>query len=367
MFVFYHFDTIKNMKVALVHDDLVQWGGAERILTTLSQIFPDAPIYTSVFDRSNRMLRRHFEGKKIVTSFIQKVPFWKQMYRLLLPFYVLAFESFDFSEYDLVISQTTRFAKAIITKPGTIHISYVHTPPRFLWDFSGGKIKGLPQLFFSFQRILDQVTSSRVDVWVAGSKNAQKRLKKIYHVESKIIYPFVDHERFSKLKSFDGGYLLVVSRLNNYKRVDLIIQAVNELNIPLKIVGTGPQEGRLKNLAGPNVQFVGSVSEELLGVLISGCRALIIAAEEDFGLMSLEAQALSKPVIAFKKGGSLETIIDGQTGVFFDSQNIDSVTQALVKLDAEGYNKATCRNQARLFNKKKFILEFSQLVNNFVK
>lgn len=354
----------KNLKVALVHDDLVQWGGAERILVALSQIFPDAPIYTSVFDNSNRMLRRHFEGKKIITSFIQKIPFWKNMYRLLLPFYIIAFESFDFSQYDLVISQTTRFAKAIITKPGIIHISYVHTPPRFLWDFSGGKIKGLPQLFFSFQRILDQIISSRIDIWVAGSKNAQVRLEKIYHVKSKVIYPFVDTERFLKLKPFDGGYLLVVSRLNNYKRVDLIIQTVNKLNIPLKIVGTGPQEERLKNIASSNVQFIGSVDEELLGILISGCKALIIAAEEDFGLMPLEAQALSKPVVAFKKGGCLETIINGQTGVFFDSQNVDSLTQSLVKLDTEGYNKTMCRDQARLFNKEKFILEFSQLVNN---
>lgn len=355
------------MKVALVHDDLVQWGGAERILVALSQIFPDAPIYTSVFDKNSRMLRRHFEGKKIVTSFIQKIPFWKRMYRLLLPFYIIAFESFDFSEYDLVISQTTRFSKAIITKPGTIHISYVHTPPRFLWDFSGGKIKGLPQLFFSFQRILDQIISSRIDVWVAGSKNAQKRLEKIYHVKSEVIYPFVDHNRFLRLKPFDGGYLLVVSRLNNYKRVDLIIDAVNKLNIPLKIVGTGPQEEKLKNIAGPNVQFLSSVDEELLGVLISGCKALIIAAEEDFGLMPLEAQALSKPLIAFKKGGSLETIIDGQTGIFFDSQSVDSLKEALVKLETDSYNKTACHNQARQFTREKFVLEFSQLVNSLVK
>lgn len=355
------------MKVALVHDDLVQWGGAERVLVAISDIFPDAPIYTSVFDNNNEILKQQFVGKKIITSFIQKIPGWKRMYRMLLPFYAVAFESFDFSNYDLVISQTTRFAKAIITKPDTLHISYVHTPPRFLWDFSGGKIKGISQLFFSFQRILDVIASSRVDIWVAGSKNAQKRLEKIYHIKSKVIYPFVDIERFSKIQPFDGGYLLVVSRLNNYKRVDLVIQAANELKIPLKIVGIGPQEERLKRLASPNVHFLSSVDEQLLTLLISGCKALVIAAEEDFGLMPLEAQALSKPVVAFKKGGVLETVIEDETGVFFDTQSVDSLTSALVKLDKEGYNEKRCRDQARLFSKDRFIRQFSIMINSAMK
>ncbi|MDD2823023.1 MAG: glycosyltransferase [Candidatus Daviesbacteria bacterium] len=353
----------KKLKVALVHDDLVQWGGAERVLVTLSQMFPDAPIYTSVFDKKNRMLRRHFENRKVITSFIQKIPFWKNLYRILLPFYSFAFELFDFSEYDLVISQTTRFAKSVLTKSGTLHISYVHTPPRFLWDFSGGKIIGLAQLFFSFQRILDQIVSSRVDIWLAGSVNSRKRIKKIYKREAKVIYPFVDLARFSKVTPFEGGYLLVVSRLNNYKRVDLVIQAANTMNVPLKIVGTGPQEEKLKKLAGPSVEFIGSVDEELLTLLISGCKALVIAAEEDFGLMPLEAQALSKPVIAYKRGGVVETVIEGKTGFFFDYQTVESIMQALVKLDKHGYNKTQCLTQARLFSKEKFIKEFNGIIN----
>lgn len=354
----------KNLRVALVHDDLVQWGGAERVLVTLSQMFPDAPIYTSVFDRNNRMLRRHFGDRKIITSFIQNIPYWKKMYRTMLPLYSLAFEGFDFSDYDLVISQTTRFAKSIITKTGTKHISYIHTPPRFLWDFSGGKIKGLPQLFFNFQRILDQIVSTRVDVWVAGSKNASQRIKKIYKVDSEIIYPFVDLGRFADVSSFDGGYLLVVSRLNNYKRVDLIIQAANNLGVPLKVVGTGPQEERLMKMAGPNVQFLGSIDEELLTLLISGCKALVIAAEEDFGLMPLEVQALSKPVVAYNKGGVVETVVDNETGIFFDMQSPESIMSALVKLDKQGYNKKKCLDQARLFSKEKFIQEFNILIES---
>jgi glycosyltransferase involved in cell wall biosynthesis len=357
----------KNLKVALVHDDLVQWGGAERVLVTLSQMFPEAPIYTSVFDRNNRMLRRHFENRKIITSFIQSIPYWKQMYRMLLPFYVFAFEAFDFSDYDIVISQTTRFAKSILTKPNTLHICYVHTPPRFLWDFSGGKITGLSQLFFSFQRVLDQITSSRVDVWVAGSQNAKKRIKKIYKKEAKVIYPFVDLSRFSSVITFDGGYLLVVSRLNNYKRVDLIIQTANNLNIPLKIVGTGPQEEKLKLLAGSNVEFLGVVDEELLTLLISGCKAIVIAAEEDFGLMPLEAQAISKPIIAYKKGGAMETVKDLETGILFENQSVESITAALVKLDKSGYNKKACLENVENFSKDKFIQEFNLLVNSSLK
>lgn len=352
------------MKVALVHDDLVQWGGAERVLATFSQMFPDAPIYTSVFDKNNRMLRRHFGDKKIITSFIQKIPFWKKMYRIMLPLYSLAFEVFDFSDYDLVISQTTRFAKSVITKPGTLHISYVHTPPRFLWDFSGGKIKGFPQLFFNFQRILDQIVSSRVDVWVAGSKNASQRIKKIYKKDAKVIYPFVDLIRFSGVSVFNGGYLLSVSRLNNYKRVDLIISAANNLGVPLKIVGIGPQEERLKKMAGPNVEFIGVVDEESLSLLISGCKALIIAAEEDFGLMPLEAQALGKPVVAYRKGGVTETVIDNETGFFFDDQSPEGIISALVKLDKQGYNNKKCLDQVNFFSKEKFIQEFNALINS---
>lgn len=356
----------QELKVALIHDDLVQWGGAERMLVALCQIFPNAPIYTSVYDSDNKILEYQFKDKKIITSFIQQIPFWKIMYKELLPFYSLAFETFDFSGYDLVISQTTRFAKTIITKPETKHICYLHTPPRFLWDFSGDKIKGLPQLFFSFQRILDQITSSRVDCFVVSSKNAQKRLKKIYHAPSKLIYPFVDSNRFKNMKSFNGGYLLVVSRLNSYKRVDLIIHVANKLNIPLKIVGIGPQEKNLKKIANSNVDFIGSVDEKLLSMLISGCKALVISAEEDFGLMPVEAQIFSKPVIAFKKGGVLETTIEGQTGVFFKEQNPESLTEALVKIDNGVYNGKTYRKITRQFSKEKFINNFKEFINEII-
>ncbi len=352
------------MKVALVHDDLVQWGGAERVLATLAEIFPEAPIYTSVFDENNKLLKEKFSNKKIMTSFIQKIPFWQSMYRILLPLYPLAFESFDFSEYDLVVSQTTRFAKAIITKPQTKHVCYCHTPPRFLWDFSGGKINGFPQLYFNFLRMLDQVISKRVDVWLAGSKNAQERIKKIYQADSKVLYPFVDLERFKEIQPFDGGYLLTVSRLNNYKRVDLVVAAARKINMPLKIVGSGPQLEYLQTIAGPNVEFLGAIREEILPLVLAGCKALVIAAEEDFGLMPLEAFALGKPVIALKKGGAMETVVDGETGYFFENQEVDSLVEALIKLETGGLSEERCKEAASRFSKARFVKSLLELVKS---
>lgn len=358
------------MKVALVHDDLVQWGGAERVLVALAEIFPDAPIYTSIFDTRNEILKQKFASKQIITSFLQNIPGWKNLYRALLPLYPLAFEQFDFSQFDLVISQTTRFAKSIITKPDTKHICYCHTPPRFLWNFSGEKVSKLLQPYLSLLRLYDQISSNRVDVWVAGSKNAQERIGKIYQKNSKVIYPFIDLKRFSGIESFDGGYLLVISRLNQYKRVDLAIQAAEKLNKPLKIIGVGPELYNLQMLTGKangiqsEVEFLGKVGEDVLLKVLAGCSALVIAGEEDFGLTSLEAQILGKPVIAYKKGGVLETVIDGETGFLFDKQDSDSLIEALQKLDKKGYNLKSCIAQASRFSKEKFTKDFKDIISS---
>lgn len=358
------------MRIALVHDDLVQWGGAEKVLLALSEIFPEAPIYTSVFDRNNLLLKKKFAGKKIRTSFLQKLPGWRNFYKALLPLYPIAFEQFDFSRFDIVISQTTRFAKVIITKPETKHICYCHTPPRFLWNFSGEKILGGLGLFggfgyLKFLRNYDRVTSSRADLFIAGSRNAQARIEKVYGLSSKVIYPFVDLERFKGVRAYDGDYLMVIARLNFYKRVDLVVRAANRLKLPLKVVGIGPEEGRLKELAGPTVEFLGRVNEEKLGWLFAGCRVLVVAGEEDFGLTVLEAQALGKPVVAFAKGGALETVIEGATGFLFSEQTVDSLIGALMKLDKKGwYNKKRCLEQAAKFSKERFTAGFQNLIDS---
>lgn len=349
------------MKTAIVHDDLVQWGGAERVLSAISEAFPFAPIYTSVFDKSNKILNKKFNNKKIITSFLQKIPGWKYMYKALLPFYPIAFEQFDFSGYDLVISHTTRFAKSIITKPQTKHICYCHTPPRFLWGFSGERPPAYLTPLLSLLRIYDEVSNTRVDEFLAGSKNACERIKKIYRKDSKILFPFVEVEKFEG-GIFDGGYYLIVSRLNDYKRVDLAVRLFSKHEWNLKIVGIGPQLGKLKMLANENIQFLGSVPESVLVKLLLGCRAVIITAEEDFGLTALEAQASGKGVVAFKKGGCLETVIEGKTGVFFDGQNEKSLRDAIERFEILDIDPKFCRENAKRFTKEKFIKNLLQLV-----
>ncbi len=344
----------KNVKVALVHDDLVQWGGAEKVLLAISEVFPDSWIYTSVFDKSNQNLVKHFKHKKIVTSFLQKIPFWRNLYRPLLPLYPIAFEQFDFSEFDLVISQTTKFAKCVITKPETKHICYCHTPPRFLWGFSGQRVNNFLQSYFSILRRFDLVFAKRVDTFLAGSRNCQERIKKVYGTPSKVLLPFVDLDIFKPSEAFDGGYYLIIARLNGYKRVDLAVKAFNQNGKRLRVVGLGPESSKLQSIAKANVEFLGGVGDEMLVKLILGCKALLVTGEEDFGMTPLEAQAAGKGVIAYKKGGVLETVIENKTGVFFNEQTPVSLNEAIEKFEEINIDNNDCRRNAEKFSKVAF-------------
>lgn len=335
------------MRVALVHDDLVQWGGAERVLLGLCDIYPNAPIFTSVFDRTNSTLWRNFGSRKIITSFLQKIPGWKKLYKNLLPFYPLAFEQFNFDDFDLVISHTTRFAKSIITKPITKHICYCHTPPRFLWHFSGLKSFGVFEILMTKLRLYDQISALRVDHFIAGSQNAKKRIEKVYKAYAKVVYPFIELERFKDIDTFDGGYFVVIGRPNKYKRFDLAQAVCRNLGLELKIVD-------------------GSFSDQMVINILAGCKALIIAAEEDFGISSLEAQALGKPVVADGTGGALETVIDGKTGILFNVQSEDCLTKALQKLDLIKIDPSDLRRNANRFSKENFIKNFKQTVDSLL-
>lgn len=355
------------MKIALVHDDLVQFGGAERILIGLAELFPDAPIYTSLFDRNNKELKHAFAGYQIRNSFLQNIPGWRTLYKSLLPLYPLAFESFDLSEFDLVISQTTRFAKVVITKPKTIHICYCHTPPRFLWNLPGGKFPGVFSPYINLLRLFDQIASNRVDFWIAGSKNAQDRIKKFYHVQSEVIEPFINLEDFKNLSDFNGGYYLIIARLNDYKKIDLAVSVFNNIGLKLKVVGTGPELHKLIKISKDNVQFLGNVSDSVKLNLIAGCKALIITAEEDFGLTSLEAQAAGKPVLAYGEGGAKETIIDGKTGLFFEAQDTGSLENSIKSMERIKFDPLLCKQNAAQFSKSIFqkrILDFVNRVHH---
>lgn len=356
------------MKIALVHDDLIQWGGAEKVLTQISNIFPDAPIYTAITDFKNPLISQNFKEKKIITSFLQKLPFVKQLYKPLLPLYPIAFEQFDFSKFDLVISQTTRFAKSIITRPETTHICYIHTPPRFLWNFNSEKPNRLLEPLLLNLRQFDKVSASRVDYFIAGSKNCQERLKKIYDVDSKVLYPFVDSEKLNPKKSFDGDYYLVISRLNKYKKVEIALKAFKKNGKKLIIVGVGPEFDQIKKEASENIQVLGKVSDSLLQSLVSGCKGLIITAEEDFGMTSIEAQALGKGVIAYGAGGALETIIPGKTGNFFIEQTAESLNQAIQIFESLKINPDDCHENAQKFSKERFrerLMESISKCSNF--
>ncbi len=331
------------MRVALVHDDLVQWGGAERVLLGLSQIYPQAPIFTSVYDKDNEILNRIFSSKKITTSFLQKIPRWKNLYKVLLPFYPLAFEQFNFDDFDLVISHTTRFAKSIITKPQTKHICFCHTPPRFLWHFSKVSSFGIGEILMTKLRLYDQISAGRVDYFIAGSVNAKRRIKKIYKRDSKVVYPFIDMEKFKGVDVFDGGYYVVVGRPTMYKRFDLARKACSKLNLQLKIID-------------------GSFTDEMVVNILAGCKALILVGEEDFGIASLEAQVLGKPVIAFRAGGALETVIENKTGIFFNLQSEDCLAEAIRKLDSVKINSQDCKENASRFSKEHFFNKFKQTV-----
>lgn len=342
------------MKIALVHDDLIQWGGAEKVFAWISSIFPGSPIYTAIVDFKNPLIAKNFKGKKIITSFLQRIPLHKKLYKPLLPFYPIAFEQFDFSEFDLVISHTTRFAKSIITKPGTTHICYIHTPPRFLWNFSGETSPALVKPVISYLRAFDKISAKKVDYWIAGSENCKERLKNIYNVSSEVLYPFVDLEKFNPDKSFDGDYYLIISRLNKYKKVNIAIEAFKKNGKKLIIVGNGPEFKDLKKTAPENIRMLGKVSDELLESLLAGCKGLIITAQEDFGMSAIEAQAFGKGVICFGEGGALETVINNKTGIYFKEQSAVSLNEAIEKFEAGIVTPRDCFNSAKRFSKEKF-------------
>ncbi len=342
------------MKIALVHDDLIQWGGAEKVFAEISVIFPGAPIFTAIADLKNPLIKKNFKDKKIVTSFLQRIPFYKQLYKILLPLYPIAFEQFDLSGFDLVISHTTRFAKCIITKPETAHVCYIHTPPRFLWNFSGEMTNVFLQPLFSWLRLVDKVSANRVDTWIAGSQNCQDRLKKIYNVTSKVLFPYVDLEKFNSKKSFEGDYYLIISRLNDYKKIDLVVKAFEKNGKKLKIVGTGPKYKQIRNIAPGNIEVLGEVDDNLLESLLAGCRGLIVMAYEDFGMSAIEAQAFGKGVICFGAGGVLETVVDGKTGIYFKEQTPQSLNEAVYKFEAVKIDPENCLESVGRFSKLKF-------------
>jgi glycosyltransferase involved in cell wall biosynthesis len=348
------------MKIALVHDYLNQYGGAERVLEAFTEIYPDAPIFTLIYD--HQKMRGVFSDKKIQTSFLQKMPLAKSHHRsfpLLMP---IAIEKFDLSDYDVVLSDSASFAKGVITKPETLHICYCHTPPRFAWDDSHKYIKefGIPKLakifipfFMNYIRLWDKEASYRVDKFICNSEFVAQRIKKYYQRPAEAIYPPVDINKFNPGDKI-SNYFLMVGRLLPYKHFDIGIKAFNKLELPLKIIGDGPERKKLEKLARKNIEFLGERHDKELKSYYQRCQALIFPQEEDFGLVSVEAMACGRPVIAYRAGGALESIKDGETGIFFDEQTPESLIRAIKKFNPLKFDSRKLHLQAQKFSKQKF-------------
>ncbi len=358
------------MKVALVHDYLTQYGGAERVLAALCELFPRAPIYTLVYNE--KLTGGAFKDRIIRPSFIQNIPFSKKNHRIFSPLMPLAIEQFDFSHYDLVISDSSGYAKGIVVKSGVYHLDYCHTPLRYAWDDSHKYLEefGFPKLlksiipfFISYLRIWDREASSRVDKFIANSEFVRERIKKYYNRESSVLNPPVDASRFN-ISEDVGDYYLMVGRLVAYKRFDLAISVFNELGWNLKIIGDGPERNRLKKMAKDNIEFLGLVSDSTLPKYYSHARALIFPQEEDFGIVPLESMASGRPVIAFRGGGALETIEEDSTGRFFDFQTTLSLYDIVRDFKESYFDSQYIREHALKYDKAVFKQKFMDIVNN---
>lgn len=361
---------LSGLKVAIVHDWLVGLGGAERVVQSLLKLFPQADVYTSVYDPEKINI---FKGRKIHTSFLQNWPLAKKKHQLFAKYRPLAFESFDLSAYDLVISSSSAESKGVITPTETLHISYIHTPVRYYWSGYQDYLKnpGFGALN-PFVRIMmpgqvrrlrkwDFAAAQRPDYLIANSKVVAERIEKYYKRDSLVIHPPVDTERFSG-GSIVNDYYLVVSRFVPYKRVDLAIEACNQLERKLIVAGRGPELKRLKKLAGPTIRFVDSPSDSLVQDLYSKAKAFIFSAEEDFGITPVEAMAAGLPVICYGKGGATETVVDGKTGVYHSKQTVDSLVGAIERLESTKFDAKVITKHASEFSEDRFLNEIGGFV-----
>lgn len=366
------------MRVALVHDYLTEYGGAERVLEVLHELWPDAPLYTLSYNpRALGVHARRFANWKIHQSGMRFLPFFKECmsaYRILAAPFI---EAWNFDGYDLVISSTSSyFTKGILTKPETLHISYIHTPPRFLYGYGTARdwqahpfSKFFGLITNHFLRLYDFATAQRPDVLVANSKEVASRIKRFYGRDAIVIYPPVDVVRFADpmyAVQPDAPYFLVVSRLTRAKHVEIAIAACVYAGVTLKVVGTGRQQSRLAS--HPNIELLGEVSDDQLVGLYQGCQALLLTSEdEDFGIVSVEAMAAGKPVIAYAQGGVLETVVDGKTGILVHTLSKEAFAQALVKTESMSFDADSIKKHACRFSKERFVRKIRSLIAQQVK
>lgn len=345
------------MRVAITTDWLNSFGGAERVLGQLRQMFPDAPVFTTVHDR--RGLPATMQDWDVRTSFLQRIPGARRRHQPFLPLMPMAWEEFDFSEFDLVLTTNSACAKGVITRPGTLNLCYCYTPCRYIWDLYPEYTRGRRGKMFMapvahWLRMWDRLSADRVDHFVAISHEVAARIRRHYGRDSEVIYPPVEVDRIALSAAPPEDFLLVVSRLVPYKRVDLAIEAANRLRRRLVVVGDGSERRRLQAMAGPTVEFLGRRTDAEIAELYARCRAFLFPGLEDFGIAPVEAQAAGRPVVAFAAGGALETVTDGETGVLFPSQSAEALVAAIRQLERHSWEPALCRRNAERFSAERF-------------
>jgi glycosyltransferase involved in cell wall biosynthesis len=357
------------MKLAIVHDYLNQFGGAERVVLALHEAFPDAPVFTSIYDK--KRMPSEFKEIDIRTTFMQFLPGIMRHYKPYLPIYPLAFRSISLKGFDVILSSSSAFAKGVNKPENALHICYCHNPMRFVWRYDDYiqeeslplQIKALLPLYIRRLKMWDVRTSAGVDHFIANSMTVARRILEHYGRDSVVINPPVEAEKFN-ISNGTGDYYLIVSRLKPYKKIEVAVAAFSRLKKPLKIIGTGDHLNKLRSIAGPSIDFVGAVRDEELAFYYSKCRALIFPGEEDFGIVPLEAMASGRPVIAFSRGGALETVVEGETGVFFDPQTPEALVSAVKDFENMRFDGQKIRAHALSFGKEVFKAKIKDFVES---
>lgn len=358
------------MRVAIVHYWLVGMRGGERVLEGLCEMFPDADIYTHAYEPSNisKTIARH----RVVTTFVDRLPNARNWYKAYLPFMPLALEQLDLTGYDLVISCESGPSKGVVTRADALHICYCHTPMRYLWDQyhlyrrSRGFFSRLVIPWIAHRlRVWDVTSAARVDVFVANSSAVARRIEKFYRREALVVHPPCDVEAF-EARPGPGDFYLWVGQLVTYKRPDILIEAFNTIDRPLVVIGEGEERGRLERRAGANITFMGRAPFEVLKEHYSRCRALVFPGEEDFGIVPVEAMASGRPVIAYRRGGVMDTVVDGVTGVLFEEPTAAGLCAAIRRFEAtwERYDANEIARHAQAFNREQFKQKIESVIRS---
>jgi glycosyltransferase involved in cell wall biosynthesis len=352
------------VKVAIVHYWLFHMRGGERVVEAVCRLYPDADIFTHLYDADgvSAEIRKH----RVRTTFIGKLPFARRLYKAYLPLMPWALRRLDLSEYDLVISSESGPAKGVSVKPGALHVCYCHTPMRYAWEMEESYLAPLPwpvraaaRAVLSRLREWDRTTAKRVDHFIANSVEVAGRIRRYYDRDAEVIHPPVAVERFTASDPKPDAPYLVVSHLVRYKRVDLAVDACTRLARPLVVIGRGPEFDRLKERAGPTITFLGWQSDEAIARYYASSRALLFPGLEDFGITPVEAMAAGRPVIAYARGGALDTVVDGETGILFQEQTVEALVSGMQELErgVSSFEPAKLRAHAMKFSNERFELE----------